>query len=99
MFICLAGGASAQVSGYFSEFDDGNVIREVGKAVVEQDCRIGWDAFVALVGEKAEATGFTIDGSTEDYAGVLVGNLKLRNEVALDEGTKELIFSNTGVCG
>lgn len=90
--------AHAQSSGYFSEWEDGHVIREIGRDIVEAGCRLDHETVVGIVGHNMENFGPKVEGTPEQYWGIILGNLGARQQVELDQDAKQYVVLGTGEC-
>jgi len=90
--------AEAQSSGYFSEFEDGHVIREIGRDIVEAGCKVDHEAVVGIVAQNMTEFGSEVEGTPEDFWLGIFGNLQVRQQVELDYEKKLYVVTGTGEC-
>ncbi|MEL6659726.1 MAG: hypothetical protein AAFR36_24910 [Bacteroidota bacterium] len=90
--------ASSQSTGYFSEWEDGNVVREIGRDIVEAGCRVDHETALKIFAENMEAYKPKIEGTPEEYLGVIFYNLKARQQLELDDENELYIITGTGEC-
>lgn len=92
----FSSNGSAQTTEYFSDFEEGSVIRNVGREVVASDCKLERAAFIDIVAQEIAAANWETEMSADQFAQVILGNLKLRKQVEWDG--KTLVFTGIDEC-
>lgn len=97
--IMIAVPALSQSSGYFSEWEDGNVIREIGRDIVDAGCKVDHETALSIVTQNMKEFDPDNGSTAEEYWGIILGNLTARQQVELDHEEKLYVITQTGECG